>query len=303
MITTIDLHWLGQPGTIAAFLVEGPSGVVLVETGPASCLDALQAGLAERGIVPGDISDVLVTHIHFDHAGAAWWLAGHGATIHVHTVGARHLADPERLVASAARIYGARMEAMWGAIEPVPADRINALADGAVIQSAGLRFEVLETLGHARHHHAFILDSPDGRIGFVGDAAGMIGRPSGAVLLPTPPPDLDVDDWHRSIGRLRDARLDRIWLTHFGPVDDPAAVLDQAEDALRSDIDLLGGLLERGEDDPAMREAYRRHLVERLRSAGASDVEVRRRVGDGHLDMNLAGVRRWFERRRATGAT
>ena len=119
-IQPLDLNFLGHPRTIASFLVRGPGGPVLVETGPGSTVPALQAALAQHCLQPADIHDVLLTHIHLDHAGAAGWWARQGAIIHVHHVGAPHLAQPERLLISARRIYGNQMDALWGEFLPVP---------------------------------------------------------------------------------------------------------------------------------------------------------------------------------------
>src|SRR5262245_24856094 len=151
-IHVLDLRFRGAPHGIAAFVVLGPDGTVLVETGPGSTLATLHAELARVGLQSSDIRDVLVTHIHLDHAGAAGWWAQHGARVHVHHIGAPHLIDPERLLASAGRIYGEAMGELWGQFLPAPAHKVFAHHDGDVILAGGLRFVAHDTPGHARHH-------------------------------------------------------------------------------------------------------------------------------------------------------
>ena len=127
-IETIDLGFRGTPRVIAAFLILGPQAPVLIETGPGSTLPTLLEGLERLGVSPVDVRDVLVTHIHLDHAGAAGWWARQGARVHVHPVGAPHLVDPARLLASSKRIYGEAMDSLWGEVLPAPADRVTARA-------------------------------------------------------------------------------------------------------------------------------------------------------------------------------
>jgi glyoxylase-like metal-dependent hydrolase (beta-lactamase superfamily II) len=145
IIHTLDLNFLDTPHAIAAYLIVGLEGPVLVETGPGSTRENLAARLAEHGYTPADIRHALVTHIHLDHAGAAGWLAQHGAHIYVHQVGAPHLVDPSKLLNSARRIYGDLMDTLWGETLPVPAGRVTALTDGQAIHVAGLTFTALDS--------------------------------------------------------------------------------------------------------------------------------------------------------------
>jgi glyoxylase-like metal-dependent hydrolase (beta-lactamase superfamily II) len=221
VIHPLDLHFLGHPQTIASFLVLGPGGPLLVESGPGSTLGALQAGLQQFGLAPEDVHDVLLTHIHLDHAGAAGWLAQHGAIIHVHQAGAPHLAQPERLLASARRIYGEQMDELWGEFLPVPEGRLRRLRDGDVVRAGGLSLTALDTPGHAGHHMVYQLDD----IGFAGDLGGVRRPGIRHARVPTPPPEFDRDAWLSSIERVRGRGLSRLYLTHYGPVDDVDAHL------------------------------------------------------------------------------
>lgn len=215
MFDTIDLHFQGQPEIIASYVVHGPDGVVLVETGPGSTLPQLLSGLKQLGVEWGDITDVLVTHIHLDHAGAVGRVAREtGARVHVHSIGAPHLLDPSRLLASAQRIYGDLMQPLWGEFLPVPESQLHVLYDNDMIDAAGLRFLALDTPGHAYHHMAYLLDG----VCFTGDIAAVRLPGHRHIRLPTPPPDIDLPAWHASLARLQALKPDRLFLTHFGAV-------------------------------------------------------------------------------------
>src|SRR6185503_6218070 len=123
-VITLDLNFKGRPHAIASYLIRHNDGAVLIESGPGSTLPALEEGLAKEGLSPRNVTHVLLTHIHLDHAGAAGWLARQGAMIYVHRVGAPHMLYPEKLIASATRIYGDRMESLWGEFLPVPQDQL-----------------------------------------------------------------------------------------------------------------------------------------------------------------------------------
>jgi glyoxylase-like metal-dependent hydrolase (beta-lactamase superfamily II) len=168
------------------------------------------------------VRDVLVTHIHLDHAGAAGWWAQQGARIHVHLAGAPHLADPSRLLSSARRIYGQEMDALWGDCLAVPAERLNVVADGAAVEAGGLRFIAHDTPGHARHHLVYQL----GDAAFAGDLGGVRRPRTRHVRMPTPPPEFDLAAWLSSVARMRALNFQRLYLTHFGAVPDVTAHWD-----------------------------------------------------------------------------
>ena len=221
-VYTLDLNFRGLPCTIAAYLIPHSHGAVLVETGPGSTLPALQAGLKDHGFTVQDITDVFLTHIHLDHAGAAGWLANQGARIHVHEVGAPHLRDPERLLASAVRIYGDMMDTLWGEFLPVPDGKLSVMSDDEIVEIDGLRFRALDTPGHAYHHLTYLFED----VCFSGDIGGV--RLAGAhfLRLPMPPPDFHLELWRQSLKRLQGeferGSFTRIAPTHFGISDDPS---------------------------------------------------------------------------------
>ena len=176
----LDLRFQGAERVIASFLLDSGEGPVLVETGPESCYPRLVEALRAEGVAPEEVRHVFVTHIHLDHAGAAWRLAELGATVYVHPRGAPHLVDPSRLLASAERIYGDQLKALWGEVRGIPEERVRLLADGEVVALGGLEVQAVETPGHASHHHAYRV----GDLVFTGDVAG--GRIAPGLLGPPP---------------------------------------------------------------------------------------------------------------------
>ena len=213
----IDLQFLGSPKVIATALLTGSDGVTLIDPGPTSCLPALEAGLRERGLSLRDVRSVLLTHIHLDHAGVAGTIAERvpAARVYVHERGAPHMIDPAKLLASATRLYGDRMDLLWGAFQPVPADRVTVLTGGEKLDLAGTALKVAYTPGHAKHHVSY-LDEQTG-VAYVGDTGGV--RVSGDYLIaPTPPPDIDIEAWQQSLNTIDDWQPVSLFLTHFGTV-------------------------------------------------------------------------------------
>lgn len=292
-IETLDLLYQGIPGVIAAYLVSGPDGHLLVETGPGSTLPTLRAGLRERGLVTADIRHVLVTHIHLDHAGAAGWWASQGATVYVHPFGAPHLVDPAKLIASARRIYGDRMEELWGEILPAPTERVRPVDDGETIAAAGLDLTALETPGHARHHHVYRL----GDVAFTGDAAGI--RLPGAtwVDVPAPPPEFDLERWRETIDRLRRQRLAALYPTHFGPTPEVAAQLDGLAAALEEVVTFVGRMLDEGLERAPMIALYDDWLRRRAARHGVEGELARAFDFANPRAMSVDGITRYWRKR------
>jgi glyoxylase-like metal-dependent hydrolase (beta-lactamase superfamily II) len=289
-IHTLDLEFQRR-GTIASYLVESGSDLALVETGPDSTWPRLRAALAELGVTPGDVRTVLVTHVHLDHAGAAWRLAAEGATIWVHPVGRAHLADPSKLLASATRIYRDRMDEFWGTLEPIPEDRLKVAEDGASIPVGKAKIHVVEALGHAIHHNVYVVE---GNV-FTGDVGGVaIG--GGPVLPPTPPPDIDLEAWRRTIDRLRALRPDALYPTHFGRVENADAALDELGLELAAWAEFVRAGLAEGKDEAALVPEFEAWATERLIAAG-----VGREGREAYrialpFAMNVTGLVRYWQR-------
>lgn len=247
---TIDTGFQGNTSAVAVFLVVGPNGLGLIETGPASTLDNVIAGIADAGYSVDDVQDVVVTHIHLDHAGALGTLMRDHARIKgwVHPVGLPHLVSPERLVRSATRIYGDRMEELWGEMLEVPEDRLTPTEDRAPVSVGGRSLIPFDTPGHASHHVA-LLDEQTGSL-FTGDVAGVRIQGMSFPVPPMPPPDIDIDAWKRSIDLMRQVAPERLVLTHFSTFADVQEHFDQLRDGLDASM-ALGRevLLSGGSDD------------------------------------------------------
>jgi len=261
----IDLLFGDRPHVIAAFAVDGPAGVTLVETGPSSTLPALLDGLRVGGIDLERVTQILVTHIHLDHSGAVGRLLRHvpNATVRVHPIGAPHLVDPSRLVASATRIYGERMDDLWGEVVPVPEERVVPLVDGEEIPFGDRMAAAIFTPGHASHHVAY-WDAGE-RALYTGDAGGVRVPGTGYVCPPTPPPDLDPEAWAVSIGRMRLLDPARLYLTHYGDVIDVPDHFDRLQAELPAYLalvaDLDGAPLDRSVLATAITDVERRGLA------------------------------------------
>jgi glyoxylase-like metal-dependent hydrolase (beta-lactamase superfamily II) len=272
-IQPLDLRFRGVPRAICAYLVKGPGGHLLVDVGPMSTLETLIARLAERELEPGDIPDVLLTHIHLDHAGAAGWWAAQGARIHVHHRGAPHLVDPSRLLASAARIYGDELEELWGPVLPAPASQVRPLLDRASVWASGLHLLALESPGHARHHLAYRVRG----CLFTGDAVGVRIAGSTLIGLPAPPPEFDREAWHLTLDVLaiEAAGMRALYPTHFGPVYDVSDHLARFRALLDDAVDFVRARLEAGDDRDSLIARYTAWNAQRAAEASAA-AEVRR---------------------------
>ncbi len=222
----IDLQHRGFPRIVGCYLVETEDGLALFDCGPASALTALRAGVEARGHEPGDIRHLLLSHIHFDHAGAAGALvrAFPSLQVHVSSIGAPHLIDPTRLEASARRLYGDAFDALWGEIVPVPEANIRIVGDVVV----GLA--CFPSPGHASHHVSMLHE--DGTL-YAGDSAGVRLGNARSVLPPTPPPDIDVEAWEETISETERRAPARLALTHFGVFDDVSEHLGRLRETLR----------------------------------------------------------------------
>jgi glyoxylase-like metal-dependent hydrolase (beta-lactamase superfamily II) len=276
VVNQIDLMHLGNDRVIAAYELDG----VVVDPGPASCLDALLEGL---GAEPRAL---LLTHVHLDHAGATGVLVRRfpRLRVYVHDVGAPHLIEPGRLLTSARRLYGPDMDRLWGEVAPVPADNVVALGGGEVVEG----FEVAYTPGHASHHVVYLhADTGDA---YVGDVAGVRIPPGELTLMPTPPPDIDLEAWRRSLDLVMAWRPSALCLTHFGRVEAVGEQLDRAAEALQT-----AGERSRGGD----REAFLRALdAELARSADPAAAERFRQAAP--LEQMWLGLERYWRKRAET---
>lgn len=291
-IETLDLQYRGVPRVIASYLIDGPEGPVLVETGPGSTLPTLIAALDEHGVSPGDVRHVLVTHIHLDHAGASGWWAGQGATVYVHPFGAPHLVDPRKLIGSATRIYGDEMDTLWGEILPAPAEKVVPVEDGDVLELNGLTFRVFETPGHARHHHVYHLED----VAFTGDAAGIRLPGSPWIDVPAPPPEFDLEAWKATIDKIRQLDCSTLYPTHYGATTDVDTQLDGLEVALVEAVDFVYSMMDQGFDREQMIEGYGKRLQDRFAGLSLSPELMQAFEFSNPMAMSVTGISRYLSK-------
>jgi glyoxylase-like metal-dependent hydrolase (beta-lactamase superfamily II) len=271
----IDLQHLGRPQSLAVYLFPGPEPT-LIDCGPSSCLDVLECALADHGLRIGDLRH----HIHLDHAGAAGALvaANPRLLVHVSRAGAEHLADPRRLERSARRLFGAEFDRLWGPLAPIPATNLRVLGT----QAAGM--ECFATPGHAIHHTSFL--DQDGNC-FSGDVTGVRIPPSTYVAPGTPPPDIDLDAYGRSLDDILSRRPERLCLSHFGIADDVVGHVAR----MREGLALWSGWVRDGATEEEFIEAARAELAGRPEVLEAIETAA-------PFPPSYAGLKRYWETRR-----
>lgn len=289
----IDLLHQGRPDSIATCVLRTAEGPLLVDPGPAATLATLRSGVEKIGLREADLVAILLTHIHLDHAGASGTLARANPRlkIYVHARGAPHLIDPAKLIGSATRLYGERMEELWGEIVPVPEQQVVVLDGGEILRFGDRRIEVAYTPGHAWHHVSYF-DTEAGTA-YVGDTAGIAGPRLPVVLPVTPPPDFDLEEWLGSIDRILAWNPGELVLTHFGGFSDPAKHLAALAQGLEEWCGFVEGTLAlEGTDEERIRM-----FVEMLR--GWIQGKVPERLAEQYLagagpEACWLGIARYF---------
>jgi glyoxylase-like metal-dependent hydrolase (beta-lactamase superfamily II) len=293
----VDLEFDARPRIIATAVLQAPSGVALIDPGPASTLPTLRRKLDVQGIGIEDVTAILLTHIHLDHAGACGTLVAEHPQlrIYVHERGAPHMADPSKLVASASRLYGEEnMARLWGEIGAVPESALVVLRGGERLEIAGARLDVAYTPGHASHHVSYF-DGATG-IAFVGDTAGIRLSDTGRVLPPTPPPDIDLEAWDRSLELIEARHPDTLFVTHFGAYGSPRVHIAE----LREHLGVMAGIARASLSRPGEDEDRERWFADEVRR------DLRRHSGTaspdayeaaGRLDLSWRGLARYWRKR------
>jgi glyoxylase-like metal-dependent hydrolase (beta-lactamase superfamily II) len=286
----LDTRQLGHAGIVAATALETNDGLALFDTGPESTFDHITRDLRRAGFEPNDVRHVFVSHIHFDHAGAAWRFARLGSTIYVHPRGAPHLIDPAKLIESARRIFGDEMERLWGKIAPVPAGRVKTLEDNEVVRVPPFEIRAIATPGHASHHHIYHWDDNV----FGGDIAGVqIGN--GPPIPPFVPPELHIESWRQSIAKIRTLDAAHLYLPHFGKISGPVNDhLDAVDERVKRWAEWFREKIRAGEDEAKLRSAFAdlEHAELRLGGASESDVEGYEAADPSYMAVS-ASLRYW----------
>ncbi|HXP57128.1 MAG TPA: MBL fold metallo-hydrolase [Streptosporangiaceae bacterium] len=294
----IDTKMAGYHGITAGYLIRSDRPC-LVETGTAPSAPIVRDALAALGVGPQDLSTVVVTHIHLDHAGGVGDIVQMfpAARVVVHTKGARHLADPSRLMASARMVWGDDLDWLFGTLAPTPAERIEAVGDTAVVDlGGGRRLDSHYSPGHAKHHVG-LLDSVSGDL-YVGDAAGMYLPETGDLRAGTPPPDFDLDTALASVALFGALRPQRLLFSHYGPVGDVPETLERAAEEMKVWVAETRRAHREGLDlDHAVALVHER-TKDRYRGLqpGVDDYAAEKLMRLNNTEANVAGIMHWLDR-------
>lgn len=291
-IKIIDLHFKNLDHAIAVYLIPTSDGPILIETGPYSTFPKLSAGVESLGYRMDEIKHVFLTHIHLDHAGAAWALAETGANIYLHPFGAKNMEDPSRLMESATRIYGDQMDVLWGQMKPIPAGQLLQVEDGQTFQIGEVQIKSLHTPGHAKHHIAWQVED----MIFTGDVAG-VKIDDGPVVPPCPPPDINLEDWKASIDILRQAKPSALYLTHYNKI----TAIDQHLSDLENILDDWGAWIKdqmkANLTNEEMVPLFMEYTANQLRESGLDQSTIELYEAANPSWMSVAGLVRYWTKK------
>lgn len=300
-ITTLDDNWMGRTRSIATALVESGGHRAVVDPGPGSTLDTLKKELRAHGASVSDLDAILLTHIHLDHAGATGALVRENPklAVYVHRLGAPHMIDPSKLLASAARLWPNDLQQLFGDALPVPKENLRILEGGETIALGSRRIEVAYTPGHASHHVSYF-ESIDG-VAFVGDTTGIRMEGHSFVMPATPPPDIDLEIWDSSFKAILERKPKRLFLTHFGFSENPPAHIAQFRERLHHWMAITEKILQSATSDTAAMESFisaaRTEIAQHLPAE-----EVEQYIRTAGLNLSFLGLAR-HARKRAQAAS
>ncbi len=276
--------------------MESDGTSVLIDPGPQSTLETLRAGLRDRGQDFRTLDALLLTHIHLDHAGASGALARENPNlkVYVHEFGLAHMTDPARLLASAGRLYGGDLQTLYGECAPVPESNLKQLQGGERIRIGGAELEVFYTPGHASHHVTYC--DRASQTAFVGDTAGIRVQGEAFLLPATPPPDISVETWNQSLDTIASWRPERIFLTHFGFIENPADHIRLYKERLAEWSALTRKLLESGMETTEAEKAFVDAIVAEIKSTLPVDA-ADHYIFNGGLRLSWLGLMRYVQKR------
>ena len=288
-INVLDIHFLGETQVIANYLIESNDGLILIETGPETAFNHLKKAIEKAGFKWKEVKHVLLTHIHFDHAGAAWKFAENGAKIYVHPIGLPHLNNPEKLWNSAKRIYQDDMERLWGEMKPIDKTLLVPVDDGDVLNLGGVVFKTHYTPGHAIHHNAYQF----GEIIFTCDVAGVKIN-DGPVVPPCPPPDIHIENWKRSIEKLVALNPTRLYLAHFGAVNHPKEHLNDLVAVLDDWKNWIKPYFDQSIPAEEIVPKFVKYTQDQLKRKNVSDENLERYEKGNPSYMSVTGLLRYW---------
>ena len=295
-ISVLDMNWVGRPHSVAAALLESNGHFALVDPGPASTVETLRQRLTEHGLSVAQLDALLLTHIHLDHAGASGVLVRENPRlrVYVHGIGAPHMIDPTKLLASAVRLWPDTLRQLFGDTLPVPKENIHTLEGGETVTLGSRKIEVAYTPGHVSHHITYF-DLSEG-IAFVGDTAGIRINNAPFIMPATPPPDISLEIWEESFTKILQRRPERLFLTHFGYSDDPASHIAEFRRRLHHWAQMTAEALRSAPGEDAAKEVFitrtRAELNERLGPA-----EADHHAFTAGLDLSFLGFARYLRKR------
>jgi glyoxylase-like metal-dependent hydrolase (beta-lactamase superfamily II) len=294
-LKTLDLNWIGRPHSIASALLDFNGHRALVDPGPESTVATLREQLRAHGLTVADLDAILVTHIHLDHSGATGSLVREnpGLPVYVHKLGAPHLVDPSKLLASAGRLWGDDLPRLFGHTLPVPQENLRILEGGETIPLGDRKLAVVYTPGHASHHVSYF-DDTDG-LAFVGDTAG-IRIVNGPYIMPaTPPPDIDLALWDSSFTAILARKPAQLFVTHFGAAENPAEHIAQFRERLHHWKDLAAQVARSATSESGAVQSFvaaaSADIAQNLPEAG-----VEQYAATAGLDLSFLGLARYLRK-------
>ena len=295
-ITILDTNWVGRPHSVAAALLESGGHRAIIDPGPESTYATLRERLQERGLSVAQLDAILLTHIHLDHAGASGSLVRENPrlVVYAHKLGAAHMADPSRLLASAARLWPDNLHQLFGETLPVPKENLRILEGGETLTLGARKVEVAYTPGHASHHVSYF-DAAEG-VAFVGDTTGIRINNGPYILPATPPPDISLEIWENSFAAILERRPSRLFLTHFGYAEKPAEHIDEFRRRLHRWAELAAEILRSASSESEAKETFvARAQVEMQERLGADEAE--HHAFTAGLDLSFLGLARYLRKR------
>jgi glyoxylase-like metal-dependent hydrolase (beta-lactamase superfamily II) len=295
-ITTLDDLWTGRPRTIAAALLESHGHRAVIDPGPGSTLETFRQRLQDRGLAVRDLDAILLTHIHLDHAGATGALVRENPrlAVNVHKLGAPHMVDPSKLLASAARLWPNDLQRLFGEVLPVPEASLRILEGGETLTLGGRKLEVVYTPGHASHHVSYF-DQGEG-VAFVGDTTGVRIEGHPFVMPATPPPDIDLGMWENSFAAILGLKPSRLFLTHFGYSDNPSEHIQLFRERLHQWAALAERIIRSAANDSEAMDSFMSATYSEIARYLPAE-EVDHYVFSAGLNLSFLGLARYLRKR------